>query len=175
MAQEQKQNQNQLGKDEILEQIDSVLLKKKLEEAEAKAEEYLNNWKRERADFLNYKKDETKTLEEFAKFANEALLIEILDVVDDLEITAKHSSENIGLNQVLKKFSELLKKHGVEKIKVEGEKFDPELHEAISTEENRNPIGNSSSSNGASKIEEIRAGYTMHGKVIRPARVKIIR
>src|SRR3989344_4745828 len=69
------------------------------------AEEYLNNWKRERADFVNYKKDEGRRMEEFVKFANESLILELLDVVDDLYLAAKEV-KNDGLNQVIKKFEE---------------------------------------------------------------------
>ena len=131
------------------------------EDNKNEAQEYLNNWKRERADFLNYKKDEVKRLSEFAKFANEAVLSEVMELMDDLE-TASKDIENPGLNQIVKKFEEFLKKHNIERIDTKGA-FDPLLHEAVSTEE------------GGDKIEEVRAGYTMHGKVIRPARVKIIK
>lgn len=131
-----------------------------LEKDKNQAEEYLNNWKRERADFLNYKKDEVKRLSEFAKFANEGVVLEVVELMDDLE-TASKELEDPGLNQIVKKFEEFLKKHDVERIDTGGE-FDPLLHEAVEGTE-----GN--------KIEEVRAGYTMHGKVIRPARVKIIK
>lgn len=169
MAQEQKQKQNQSGndlsgQDETLEMVDAALLQKKLEEAEKRAEEYLNNWKRERADFLNYKKDEAKIMEEFAKFANEALVLEVIEAMDDLEISVRNSKENTdGFSQVLKKFQDLLKKHGVEQVKTDGA-FDPSLHEAVEGSETE-----------GQKLEEIRAGYTMYGKVIRPARVRIIK
>lgn len=132
-----------------------------LEKCRKQAEEYLNNWKRERADFINYKKDEGKRLEEFVKFANESLILEWLDIVDDLELAAKHEANPESIKRIIKKTDELLKKYGVERIKT-GREFDPNLHEAVSTEE------------GGDKIEELRAGYTMRGKVIRPARVKII-
>lgn len=138
-------------------------LEHKLEESEKKAQEYLDNWKRERAEFINYKKEEIKRLEEFIKFASENIFLEVIDLIDDLEISVKHSNaDQNGLKQVLKKFIDWLKKHGVEKIKVEGEKFNPLLHDAVES----NASGD--------KIEEVRSGYTMHGKVIRPARVKII-
>jgi len=164
MAQEQKQNQNQSGNDEILKKVDEAILQKKLEEAEKKAEEYLNNWKQERADFINYKKDEVKRLEEFVKFGNEVIIMEILDIVDDLEIAVKHSGNGKNeLEPIMKKISDWLKKYGVEKIKVEGEKFNPELHEAVE-----------GSATDGEKVEEMRTGYTLHGRVIRPTRVKII-
>src|SRR3989344_880751 len=125
-----------------------------------KTEEYLNNWKRERAAFLNYKKEEARRIEEFVKFANEDLVLEMMELVDDLEIVAKEVP-GVGLENIAKRFSELFKKHGVERIEVEGKKFDPELREAIETEKE------------GEKLKEVRAGYTMHGKVVRPARVKL--
>ena len=127
-----------------------------------KTEEYLNNWKRERADFLNYKKDEARRIEEFARFANEDVILESMEIVDDLEIATKEL-KNKGLEQIIKKFKDLFKKYGVEEVPVEGQKFNPELHEAVETE----PEGE--------KMLSVRAGYTMYGKVVRPARVKIIK
>lgn len=131
-----------------------------LEKCKNQAEEYLNNWKRERADLINYKKDETKRMEEFLKFSNEGFVLEILDVLDNLEM-ASRDINNSGLDQVLNKFHGLLKRYDVEKIKAEGD-FDPLLHEAVEGTEGNN-------------IQEIWAGYTMHGKVIRPTRVKIVK
>ncbi|MEK7217569.1 MAG: nucleotide exchange factor GrpE [Patescibacteria group bacterium] len=127
-----------------------------------KEEEYLNNWKRERADFLNYKKDEARRIEEFARFANEDVVLEVMEIVDDLELAAKEL-KNAGLEPIVKKFKELFKKYGIEEIEVDGQKFNPALHEAIETETD------------GGKMLQVRAGYTMHGKVIRPARVKIIK
>lgn len=128
---------------------------------QSKEEEYLNNWKRERADFLNYKKEEARRVEEFVKYANEDLILEIIDLIDDLEIVTKEVP-GVGLEHLVKKFSELFKKYGVERIKVDGQ-FDPALHEAVETEKE------------GTKLKEVRAGYTLHGKVIRPARVKLIK
>jgi len=130
-----------------------------LEKCQQERDEYLNNWKRERADFLNYKRDEVKRLEEFVKFSSETVILETIEIFDDLEKAAKEIGDE-GLNQVLNKFQDLLKKYDVERITVEGA-FDPMLHEAVSTEES------------GGKLEEVRAGYKMHGRVIRPARVKM--
>lgn len=144
-------------------QQDAAAEPTELEICKKQAEEYLNNWKRERADFINYKKDEIKRMEEIIKFGNEALLLEIVEILDDLELAAKHENGDTGeFRPILKKFQDFLKKYEVERIKTDSS-FDPSLHEAISTEE------------GGSKIEEVRAGYTMHGRVIRPARVKVIK
>ena len=122
------------------------------------AEEYLNNWKRAQADFVNYKKDEARRAEEFVKFANESVIEEVLDVVGNLELAAEHIKDE-GLKQVIKQFESLFKKYNVERIAVAGQQFDPAVHEAVEAIVDD------------SKITEARAGYMMHGRVIRPARV----
>ena len=130
-----------------------------IDKVKALAEEYLNNWKKERADFINYKKDESRRMEEFVRFANEDLVLEMMELVDDLEIVTKEVP-GVGLEHVVKRFSELFKKYGVERISVDGQ-FNPALHEAVDTEKR------------GTKMIEVRAGYTLHGKVVRPARVKL--
>lgn len=162
-------------------------------------DEYLNNWKRERADFINYKKDEAKRMEEFARFSGEVILLEVIEVLDDLERAAGEINSD-GLKQVLKKFQNLLRNYSIEKINTDGA-FDPLMHEVVITETHATETQNNTTEaqndtaetqnsttetqNGEEKmekgketegrIEEIRAGYMMHGKVIRPARVKIIK
>ncbi len=125
----------------------------------SREEEYLNNWKRAQADFLNYKKEEMKRTEEILKYGNEAVIIDVVDVVGNLELAAAHLKDE-GLKQVLKQFDSVLKKYGVQRIAVAGEQFDPALHEAVDTIEEHKPL------------VEVRPGYTMHGRVIRPSRVK---
>ena len=142
-----------------------------LDKCQLERDEYLNNWKRERADFLNYKKDEAKRMEKFTKFASEVVILEVIGIIDDLEKAHQNFvKQNLGgqaaqegLNQVLKKFQDLLKKYDVERIEVKDEKFDPALHEAIESED------------GGDKLEEVTAGDMINGKVIRPARVKIVK
>lgn len=142
-----------------------------LEKCQQERDEYLNNWKRERADFMNYTKDETKRLENDIEFGKAVVIEDFIDVKDELE-RALHWGEPAehelntgwreGIEMTLKKFDEILKRYGVEKIPVNIQ-FNPEFHEAVSTED------------GGEKLEEVRAGYTMHGQVIRPARVKIVK
>ena len=86
--------------------------------------------------------------------------LDFLEVLDDLYLAGKEL-KNEGLNQVIKKFEEMLKKYGVEKIEIGG-KFDPMSQEVVEGTEGDN-------------IEEVRAGYTMHERVIRPARVRIVK
>src|SRR3990167_6416873 len=118
--------------DDALKKIESI----PIEETINKAEEYLNNWKRERADFINYKKDEAKRMNEFLKFSAEGIMMELIDVIDGIEIArnnlpnSKELKEWIGgFDSSLDKLSQFLKRFGVEKIDVTGNKFDPLFHE----------------------------------------------
>ena len=142
-----------------------------LEECKKQGEEYLNNWKRERADFVNYKKDENKRMGEFLKFSTEGIIAELVDVIDGIEVARNNLPDSKelkewteGFDSSLDKLEIFLNKFGVEKIKTEGAKFDPVIHEAVEIQDK-----------DGENIEEIRPGYTMHGKVIRPARVKIVK
>ena len=123
-----------------------------------RTEEYLNNWKRAQADLINYKREEMKRMEEVLKYGNEAVTIDIIDVVGNLELAAVHLKDE-GLKQVIKQFEAVLKKYGVQRILVTGQKFDPTIHEAVAALDESKPL------------IEARPGYTMHGRVIRPARV----
>jgi len=135
--------------------------KNELEELRNKSEEYLAGWKRERADFINYKKEEAERVSNLIKFANEDLIFKILPVLDNLLLAQTHINDD-GLMQVIKQFEDFLKQEGIEQIKVLDKKFDPNLMEAIEGE-------------GENVSEEILRGYTMHDKLIRPAKVKIIK
>jgi len=143
-----------------------------LTKCQKERDEYLDGWKRAKAELLNYKKDEAKRFEAILKFANEALIKELLTVLDsfDLAINSfeKDSKTQKGFFLIKSQLEDVLKKNGLEKIKVEiGEPFNPEFHEAVAKVE----------SDGESKtdtiVEQIEAGYILNGKVIRPARVRV--
>lgn len=147
-----------------------------VEHWKTKAREYLDGWKRAQADFINFKKDEVKRLQEFLRFANEGLVIEVIDALDNLDNAIFHMPGAVlkdtpqwaeGVKKTQEIFRELLKKYGVDKIKTDGEKFNPLYHEAVADESN----GDKEDEHIIS--EELRAGYTLNGKVIRPARVKV--
>ena len=146
--------------DNLQKQGSDDLVISELDICKKQADEYLNGWKRAQADFVNYKKDESKRMDEFFKFANRALILELLEVLDDL-YSADRELNNQGLAQVIKKINDILGKYGVERIKVDIP-FNPEFHEAVGGMDGE-------------KLEEVRAGYTMGGKVIRPARVNIVK
>ncbi|MBU0687411.1 MAG: nucleotide exchange factor GrpE [Candidatus Margulisbacteria bacterium] len=124
------------------------------------------------ADLENYKKLAKKEKEEIAKFSNSNIITEFLPVVDGLEraidAAKKHDTvEHIqsGIELVLKQFKDALNKQGAEEIDALGKKYDPNLHEAISTKE----------SEGEEDIvlEQLHKGYKLNGRLIRPAVVII--
>jgi len=144
-----------------------------LDELKKKAGEYLDGWKRAKADYLNYKRDIEKRQEEMAQYANAALVVQLLPAVDHLRIALSHVPKEQedtdwvkGLFHVKRQFDEFLKQLGIEQIKTVGEKFNPEIHEAIESvvQEGTAPD---------TIIEELTAGYTLNGKVVNPAKVKV--
>lgn len=162
-------------------------LQKQLEEYKKLNEEYLNGWKRERADFLNYKKDEMERIGQLIKYANEELILRILPILDNFFIAEKNIPEEMkkdgstgspqvswakGLLQIHQQFRDFLKSQGIEEIKAVGEKFNPNFHETIGDVDlARSDLAKSSESGII--VEETQKGYTLFGRVIRPAKVKV--
>ena len=136
------------------------------EDLTLKCEEYLNGWKRAKADFLNYQKDEAKRFETIIKFGNESLLRELITVVDSFDLAlAAHPTEK-GFYMVQSQLEDIMKKNGLEKLVVAvGQTFDPALHEAVAEVE--------ATQQANTIVEVVETGYTLHGKLLRPARVKV--
>jgi len=152
--------------------------KKQLEECEKKAAEYLSGWQRERADFLNYKKEEMERIGQLINYAREELILEILPLMDNFEVIEKKLPENLkknenikGLLQIKIQFHDFLKSLGVEEIKSVGEKFDPKFHESVEEVEPASPADKGIKSGII--VEEIQKGYKSNGRLLRPAKVKV--
>jgi len=148
-------------------------LQKKLAECEKLKDEYLAGWQRERADFLNYKKEEMERIGDILKYANEGLILKILPILDNFEIAEKKLPEDLknndnvkGLLMIKNQILEFLKLQGLEEIKSEGEKFDPHLMEVIEEIEIKDK-------ESGIIIEEVQKGYKINGRLLRPVKVKI--
>lgn len=153
----------------MAEEEDLKKLQDELETTKKLAEEYLNGWKRTKADYLNREREIEKEKITWIKFANLELILNLLPILDSFDQSVKNLPDNLkkeewtnGILKIKEQFENFLKAQGVEKIKTIGEKFNPELHEAIEKHGEKNEI-----------VEEIQAGYTMHGQVIRPAKIII--
>ncbi|MFH1774252.1 MAG: nucleotide exchange factor GrpE [Methanobacteriota archaeon] len=151
----------------------TAALKKKLEEKDKLAEEYLSRLKYLQADFENYKKMAAREKEEFVKFASEALIIKLIDVYENLERAIKNGkkSENReallqGVELTYMQLKDLLEREGLAQIKAVGEKFDPFRHEALMQEAKEN-------CEDGTILEEFQRGYTLNNKVIRYSKVKV--
>jgi len=135
------------------------------EELLKKSDEYLNGWKRALADYHNLERETEKKRSEWLKMANEDLLFVFLPLYDHLKLALKHSQAEkedwlTGIEHVTAQFKKVLEENGVTEIKTVGEEFNPEIHEAIKKESDKNII-----------TREIKAGYKLNGKVIYPAKV----
>jgi molecular chaperone GrpE len=142
-----------------------------LKEEKKRSEGYLNRLKYMQADFENLRKRLDRQLEEVRKYCNERLILELLGVVDELEAAVHESkqTESVelllkGVEMTLKKLKKVLELEEVSHIDCIGQAFDPSKHEAIAKIESKEE---------GKIIEEIRKGYVMKGKVIRPSAVKI--
>jgi molecular chaperone GrpE len=139
------------------------------DELKAQQERYL----RLAAEFENYKRLAQRDQREYARFANETLLKDLLPIVDNLERAirfAKDSPNKGGLMQgvelTLKQFSETLDKYGVKRISSIGERFDPSRHEAVARVDSRNAPE-------ATVLEEHQPGYLLHERILRPSMVTV--
>ena len=135
-----------------------------------KTEEYLSSWQRAQADFINYKRRNEQERLEFNKFANASLLLGLLPVLDDLEralaaIPSEFADQKWveGVQLVWRKFKSSLEIQGVKPILALGMAFDPNFHEAV--RQDKGPEG--------SVIQEFQRGYTLNGKLLRPAKVVV--
>ena len=145
-----------------------------LEEYKKQRDEYLAGWQRARADLLNYKKEEMERFEQVLKFAGEEFVLKVLPILDNFNLIEKKLPEDLkkeenikGILQLKKQIEDFLKSQGVEEIKC-GEKFDPNFQEAVETIEKEE-------GESGTILEEIQKGYTINGRILRPAKVKVIK
>jgi molecular chaperone GrpE len=139
---------------------------KRLEESEAKAQEYLDLAKRVQADFENFRKRSVKENDEFRRFAAADMASEILTVADDLERALMHANDGSladGVRAIHSNLMKILQSRGITEIDASG-KFDPNCHEALCTcdGENDNDI-----------TEVFQKGYRMDNRILRYSKVKV--
>jgi molecular chaperone GrpE len=178
MTEEKKEAKKEEKKVEEKRELNIEELKKKLEEYEKQKNEYLTGWQKERADFLNYKKEELERLEEILKYADVGLILKILPILDNFEIVTRRLPDNLinnenvkGILQIKSQLQNFLKSQGVEEIESLGKKFDPNFMEVV--EEINPAFAKASAGEAGIIIEEIQRGYKLHGKILRPAKVRV--
>lgn len=150
-------------------------LQKQLEDLKKQKDEYLAGWQRERADFLNYKKEEMERISSLVNYSNEEIVLNFLPILDNFDIVEKKLTEgqrkDAGVQGLLltgKQMKDFIKKFGVEEVKAVGEKFDPRFHEVIEEVEIKDGVK-------GIIIEEIQKGYKANGRLLRAAKVKVVK
>lgn len=145
-------------------------IKKELTTVTEEKDEYLNKFKRMKADFVNYRNRVNKEKEQLELKTKTEIISSLLPVIDNFERALKSVDEESeflsGVGKIHKQLINALKKEGLEVIETEGEEFDPAYHEAVMQVE-------SEQDESGYIVEEIQKGYLMDGKVVRPAMVKV--
>jgi molecular chaperone GrpE len=139
-----------------------------LEEVIKQRDEYLAGWQRTKADFINYKKDEMKRMEEVARYGSESLIKDLISVMDNFDLALRSLEKagpvEKGIYLIRSQVEDILRKRGLEKVSVKpGDLFDPSIAEAMTEVESDKPHG--------TVVEEIEPGYRLHDKIVRAARV----
>jgi len=146
-----------------------------LEQARREAAEYRDHLQRLQAEFANYRKRVLKEQTRSVELASEPLVRRLLEVLDefDLALLAAERRPDFeqflhGVELVYAKLLDILRSEGVERIEAEGKVFDPERHEAL--------MQAGQDGDGEPYVADVlRQGYTLKGRVIRPAGVKVVR
>ena len=143
---------------------------------EGERDSYIEALRNLQADFENYKKRVRRDQDEFSEVKSTKLITELLGVLDNFELALLSFQEyeedetiltlKKGIDLVYSDFYSALEKQGLERIEGKGEAFDPEFHEAVFHSETE-------VSEVISVVEVLRPGYTVRGKVIRPAMVTV--
>jgi molecular chaperone GrpE len=147
-----------------------------LEKLKKQAQEYLDGWKRAKADYLNLKKEMESQNKEIKEWMAKILLLPLLNILDGLNKAFGEVPDNLkndqwvkGIEGIKKQMEDYLKSQGVEPMAVKGKKFDPIKHEAVESVDL--PTGGGGESGII--LEELQKGYLINGEVLRPAKVKV--
>jgi molecular chaperone GrpE len=145
-------------------------LQEQLNAAESQAAEYKDGWQRSVADFQNYRRRVEAEKAETYQMAVGTIIKRYLPVLDDLERAIEARPANLpwadGIELIYRKLQAVLEAEGIQRIEAEGQKFDPNFHEAIAQE----PVEGVEC---GTVIGVVRNGYKLGERVIRPAMVRV--
>lgn len=145
----------------------------RIEALESQLTDAQDQFLRARADYQNLKRRTEEERDSLRTFLSADLLGRLLPVVDNLDralasaaSAPDHDAFRVGIEGIRRQMEDILTREGVEPIVAQGEIFDPNLHNAILRDESSDAPENT-------VVEELQRGYTIHGKVLRPALVKV--
>ena len=165
-ASESAENENeetQEPQDEVAAQIEKLTADLKEKEDRAL---------RLQADFENFRRRTSKEKEELAAVVTQGLLKDMLPLLDNFERAMAAEAKDgeafqKGVEMIFTQFTEILKKNGLEHIEVEGQKFDPNFHQAVMRVQNADMEDDDIA-------QELQKGYMVKGRVIRPSMVQVV-
>lgn len=153
---------------------DAQSVERRIDELETEVREEQDRYLRLAADFENFKRRTQQEQQEARRYGTATVIRRLLPVMDDLERALETAPEGAGegwlrgVQLVLRKLRETLESAGVEPIEAVGRPFDPSLHEATGFEETSDqPEG--------TVVTELRRGYRLHDRVLRPSLVRVAR
>ncbi len=166
-----RQEESRVSQD--MENSATGISEKELETIKKQLEEEKDRCLRLNAEFENLRKRTQKEKEEFVKYANEKLIIELIDIMESFERGLENAKESgnkdkliTGMELIYKQLKNVLEKNGLVPIKALGEKFDPYKHEAMmqtpSDDDEEDVV-----------LEEFARGYMLNNKVIRYSKVRV--
>ena len=146
-----------------------------LKACQKEKEEYLTGWQKERADFINYKKQEDERKSIFSEAMRERILMRFLTVMDsfDMAVGNQEAWEKVdenwrkGVEYIHSQMSAIFEEFGIKSVGEVGESFDPSIHQSIEM------VKTDKKENDHKVAEVIQKGYKLSERVIRPARVNI--
>ena len=168
---EEESAEDESPEEETVELDPIKILEKDLQKTKDELAEEKDKFVRLQAETDNFRKRLSREKEEFSQYANERLFKELIPIFDNFERALEDTSSDTkslkeGLEMILKQFSSFLEKEKVEQIKAIGEKFDPTVHEVLTSEE-------SSEHEENTIISQFVKGYTINSRVLRPSQVVI--
>lgn len=170
IQEERRESPREAEAERSQEEVDRIL--RLLDQEKRRADEYLTNLKYLQADFENYRKRMDREVREIEEFSTSGLIKKLLPVVDDLDIGLSAAEANPqakefveGMGMVRKRLLSALESQGLKGIDAIGKPFDPELHEAVDKVQG--------TGDQDLVVEEVRKGYMLKGKVLRPSMVKV--
>ena len=151
-------------------------IEEQLERARRESAEHLDDLRRLKAEFENYRKRVLKEQTQLVQRASQQLVERLMPVLDNFELaliaadrSKDYDSLVRGVEIVYGELMDLLRREGLQKIEALGKPFDPTVHEAVLE------VGDGPAEGDPIVAEVVRNGYTLKGKVLRPAMVKVVR
>ena len=147
-------------------------LEEQLAAEKARAAEYLENWQRSHAEFVNYRRRTESERADMAAFANAAFIMKLLPVIDDFDLAIANVPEEQqsspwveGVSAIRRKLQKLLESENIAPIEAQGQPFDPNVHEAVAVDDD--------AGEPHYVVQELRKGYRLRDRVLRPTLVRV--